>query len=44
MFENDLISTERDARRLVTRSDAISLAILSIRDFKIAAGRRDLTQ
>src|SRR5262245_58184509 len=44
MVENLLVSTERDARRLVPRPDAVGLAILSIRHFKILRPRGDPTE
>jgi hypothetical protein len=44
MVENFLVSTERDARRLVPRPDAVGLAILSIGNFKILRPRSDPTE
>src|SRR5262249_24438607 len=44
MVENFLVSTKRDARCLVPRSDAVGLAILSIRHFKILRPRSDPTE
>jgi uncharacterized membrane protein YeiH len=44
MFENYLISTERNARRLVASPDAIGLAIFSTRHFKIVRPRSDSTE
>src|SRR5262252_9909286 len=44
MVENFLVSTERDARRLVPRPDAVGPAILSIGHFQILRSRSDPTE